>query len=106
MGISTANSMTSTANSMTWVDIKIMLIEEYILMDEMQNLEHELWNLMIKDSKIASYTTRFNDVSSLCLGFVTPKKQEDRAVHLGFGRKSRVGHCLTTKCEAHSLQSD
>lgn len=61
----------STANSMTWEDIKIMLIEEYIPRDEMQNLGQDLWNLTIKDSEIASYTACFNDVSSLCLGFVT-----------------------------------
>ena len=42
----------------------------------MQNLEHELWNLKMKGSDIASYTARFCDLALLCPGMVTPESKK------------------------------
>ena len=42
----------------------------------MQALEQELWNLTMKGSEVAAYTSRFNDLASLCPGMVTPEDQK------------------------------
>lgn len=59
--------------SMYWDDIKVKLIEDYYHKDEMQNMEHERWNLMIKGLYISPYATRFNDLVILCLRLITPE---------------------------------
>lgn len=61
------------ANSMSWEEKKALLIEEYIPRDEVQNLEHELWNLKIGGSDIMAYTIMFNDLVLLCVEMVNPK---------------------------------
>ena len=42
-------------------------------MSEIQNLEHELWNLTMQGSEITPYTTRFNDLETLCRGMFSPE---------------------------------
>ena len=60
------------ANALTWGELKTMMIEEYCPRSELQKLEQELWNLAMQGSDITSYTNRFNDLSVLCPGMVTP----------------------------------
>ncbi|KAI3518360.1 hypothetical protein L1887_07004 [Cichorium endivia] len=66
----------TTANSMTWGEFKALLIEEYCPRDEVQVLEHELWNLKMKDADIKAYTNRFNDLALLCPGMVTSENKK------------------------------
>lgn len=61
----------STVNSMNWVVLRMMLIEDYYARDEVQNLEHGLWNLTMKGSVINAYTTGFNDLATICPGHLT-----------------------------------
>lgn len=49
-----------------------MLMAEYFPREEMQKLESELWNLTMRGSDIEAYTTRFNDLATLCPHLVTP----------------------------------
>ena len=64
------------ANSMCWEHLKIMMLEEYCLMGEVQKLDQELWNLTMTGSNIVAYTTRFSDVAVLCPGMVTPESKK------------------------------
>lgn len=47
------------------------MIEEYYPREEMQNLEQELWNLIMEDENIVAYTDRFNDLAIFCPNLVT-----------------------------------
>ena len=42
----------------------------------MQKLEHELCNLKMKGSEIATYTAGLCDLALLCLGMVTPERKK------------------------------
>lgn len=63
----------TVANSMNWEELKAILLDEYCLREEVQKLESQLWNLTMKGSDIDTYTTRFKDLSVLCLHMVTPE---------------------------------
>ncbi|GKB25106.1 putative reverse transcriptase domain-containing protein [Tanacetum coccineum] len=40
---------------------------------EVQRIEHELWNLKVKEYNIAAYTQRFNELALMCLRMVEPE---------------------------------
>ncbi|GKD74552.1 putative reverse transcriptase domain-containing protein [Tanacetum coccineum] len=50
----------------TWTEMKRLMTEEFCLTKEIQRIEHELWNLKVKDSNITAYTQRFNELVLLC----------------------------------------
>ncbi|KAL4579132.1 hypothetical protein LXL04_015268 [Taraxacum kok-saghyz] len=60
------------ANALTWGDLRTMMIEEYCPRSKHQEFEQELWNLAMQGSDITGYTNRFDDLSVLCPGMVTP----------------------------------
>ena len=64
------------ANAMGWEATKELLLAEYYPRGEIQKLEHELWNLKMKGSDIAAYTSRFDDLALLCPGMVTPETKK------------------------------
>ncbi|GJT78694.1 hypothetical protein Tco_1045419 [Tanacetum coccineum] len=43
-----------------------MMTEEFCPPEEIQRMEHELWNLNVKDYNITAYTTHFNELILLC----------------------------------------
>ncbi|GJV18380.1 putative reverse transcriptase domain-containing protein [Tanacetum coccineum] len=53
------------AVSMSWNDIKVMIIEEFCPIHEMQKLETELWNHAMVKAGHAAYTDRFHELASL-----------------------------------------
>lgn len=55
-----------TANSISSDELNQLLTEEYYPREEMQKLELELWNLTMPDAYIATYTSRFNDLTIFC----------------------------------------
>ncbi|KAI3790531.1 hypothetical protein L2E82_03636 [Cichorium intybus] len=61
------------AYGMSWASFKQIMIEEYCPRQEIQTLEQELWNLTMKGSEVTAYTSRFNDLASLCPGMVNPE---------------------------------
>lgn len=70
------NSYTKTmainvANVMYWDELQQLMITEYCPHDEMQKPDQELWNLMIHEVDIATYTSRFNNLATLCPRMVT-----------------------------------
>ncbi|GKE48369.1 putative reverse transcriptase domain-containing protein, partial [Tanacetum coccineum] len=53
------------AVSMSWTDFKFMMIQEFCLSHEMQNLESKLWNHAMVGAGHAAYTDRFHELARL-----------------------------------------
>ncbi|XP_052627224.1 uncharacterized protein LOC128133733 [Lactuca sativa] len=82
------------AYAMGWESLKQLMTKEYCPRQEIQALEQELWNLVMKGSEVAAYTFRFNDLANLCPGMVTP---EDRKIERYiWGLASPVQGLVTT----------
>ncbi|GKC20491.1 putative reverse transcriptase domain-containing protein [Tanacetum coccineum] len=69
----------AVANSKSWKEMKAMMKEEFCPPEEIQRMEHELWNLKVKDYNITAYTTRFNELILLCPKMVPTKKKKVEA---------------------------
>lgn len=61
---------------MSWENMKALLIEEYCPRDEVQALEHELWNLKLQGYDVKGYTTRFKDMGILYPSMVNPESKK------------------------------
>ncbi|GKD48564.1 putative reverse transcriptase domain-containing protein [Tanacetum coccineum] len=59
--------------------MKAMMTEEFCPPKEIQRMEHELWNLKVKDYNITAYTTRFNELILLCPEMVPTEKKKVEA---------------------------
>ncbi|KAI3786725.1 hypothetical protein L1987_40627 [Smallanthus sonchifolius] len=59
------------ANGLPWEEFKTMMKEEYCPHDEIQKLEGEFWNLKMEGSEIEMYTTRSNELATMCPHMVT-----------------------------------
>ncbi|GKE44613.1 putative reverse transcriptase domain-containing protein [Tanacetum coccineum] len=69
----------AVANSKSWTEMKAMMTEEFCPPKEIQIMEHELWNLKVKDYNITAYTTRFNELILLCPEMVPTEKKKVEA---------------------------
>nr|GEU57874.1 hypothetical protein [Tanacetum cinerariifolium] len=63
-------------NEKSWGDMKKIMMEEFCPDEEVQSLEDELRNLKLRDTNIAAYTQRFNDLVLLCLEVVQNEKKK------------------------------
>ncbi|GJZ20133.1 putative reverse transcriptase domain-containing protein [Tanacetum coccineum] len=54
--------------ALTWWNSKIATLEE------IQRMEHELWNLKVKEYDIVAYTQRFNELALMCPRMVKPER--------------------------------
>lgn len=61
---------------MSLEDLKAMILEEYCPRGEIQELEQELWNLMMKGADVKAYTAKFSDLVILCIGMITPESKK------------------------------
>ena len=66
----------------------------------MQKLEHELWNLKMKGSDIAAYTSRFDDLALLCPGMVTPESKKIERFIWGLTQPTK-GNVLAAKPDTY-----
>ncbi|GJS67201.1 putative reverse transcriptase domain-containing protein [Tanacetum coccineum] len=69
----------AVANSKSWTEMKAMMTKEFCPPEEIQRMEHELWNLKVKDYNITTYTTRFNELILLCPEMVPTEKKKVEA---------------------------
>ncbi|GKA67353.1 putative reverse transcriptase domain-containing protein [Tanacetum coccineum] len=69
----------AVANSKSWTEMKAMMTEEFCPPEEIQRMEHELWNLKVKDYNITAYTTRFNELILLRPEMVPTEKKKVEA---------------------------
>ncbi|GKG35241.1 reverse transcriptase domain-containing protein, partial [Tanacetum coccineum] len=61
-----------------------MMTEEFCPDEEIQRMENELWNLKLRDTNIAAYMQRFNELVLLCPDVVLTEKKKVEAYIRGF----------------------
>ncbi|GKD53087.1 putative reverse transcriptase domain-containing protein, partial [Tanacetum coccineum] len=55
-----------TMNQIPWTKMKQLMTTEFCLIEEVQRMEHELWNLKVKEYNIVAYTQRLNELALTC----------------------------------------
>ncbi|GKC21092.1 putative reverse transcriptase domain-containing protein, partial [Tanacetum coccineum] len=60
-------------NRMPWTEMKQLMTAEFFPVEEIQRMEHELWNLRVKEYNIVAYTQRFNELALMCPRMVEPE---------------------------------
>ncbi|GJT79161.1 putative reverse transcriptase domain-containing protein, partial [Tanacetum coccineum] len=73
-GISKCVEGKKTVNQMPWTEMKQLMTAEFCLIEEVQRMEHELWNLKVKEYNIVAYTQRFNKLALMCSRMVEPER--------------------------------
>ncbi|GJS20005.1 putative reverse transcriptase domain-containing protein [Tanacetum coccineum] len=68
-----------TVNQMPWTEMKQLYDAEFCLIEEIQRMEHGLWNLRVKEYDIVAYTQRFNELALMCPRMVEPERVKDDA---------------------------
>nr|GFB14087.1 hypothetical protein [Tanacetum cinerariifolium] len=63
-----------TVNRMPWTEMKQLMTAEFYPIEEVQRMEHELWNLKVKEYNIVAYTQRFNELPFICPRMVEPER--------------------------------
>ncbi|GJW78057.1 putative reverse transcriptase domain-containing protein [Tanacetum coccineum] len=63
-----------TVNRMPWTEMKQLMTAEFCPIEEIQRMEHELWNLKVKEYDIVAYTQRFNELALMCPRMVEPER--------------------------------
>ncbi|GKC51652.1 putative reverse transcriptase domain-containing protein [Tanacetum coccineum] len=53
--------------------MKQLMTAEFYPIEEIQRIEHELWNLRVKEFNIVAYTQIFNELALMCLRMVEPE---------------------------------
>ncbi|GJQ96953.1 putative reverse transcriptase domain-containing protein [Tanacetum coccineum] len=54
--------------------MKQLMTAEFCPIEEIQRMEHELWNLKVKEYNIVAYTHRFNKLALMCPRMVEPER--------------------------------
>ncbi|GJS31807.1 putative reverse transcriptase domain-containing protein [Tanacetum coccineum] len=72
------------ANGKPSAEMKTMMKEGFCPVEEIQRMEIQLWNLRVKDSNIAAYTQRFNELVLLCPEVVPSEKKKIQTYIRGF----------------------
>ncbi|GJX78468.1 putative reverse transcriptase domain-containing protein [Tanacetum coccineum] len=63
-----------TVNQMPWTEMKQLMTIEFCLIEEVQRMEHELWNMKVKEYNSVAYTQRFNELALMCPRMVEPER--------------------------------
>ncbi|GJY13343.1 putative reverse transcriptase domain-containing protein [Tanacetum coccineum] len=63
-----------TVNQMPWTEMKQLMTAGFFSIEEIHRMEHELWNLKIKEYDIVAYTQRFNELALMCPRMVEPER--------------------------------
>ncbi|GKB34972.1 putative reverse transcriptase domain-containing protein [Tanacetum coccineum] len=62
-----------TMNQMPWTVMKQLMTAKFCLI-EVQRIEHELWNLNVKEYDVVAYTQRFHEMSLMFPRMVEPER--------------------------------
>ncbi|GKC85979.1 putative reverse transcriptase domain-containing protein [Tanacetum coccineum] len=99
-----------TVNEMSWTKMKHLMTVEFCLIEELQRMEHELWNLKVKEYNIVAYTQRFNKLALMCPRMVKPKSVKVDAYIRGLNdnikgevTSSKPANLNEAMCMAHKL---
>ncbi|GJY95224.1 putative reverse transcriptase domain-containing protein [Tanacetum coccineum] len=72
-----------TVNRMSWAEMKQLMTSEFCPIEEVQRMDHELWNLKVKEYNIVAYTQRFNELALMCPRMVEPERVKVEAYNRG-----------------------
>ncbi|GJS03033.1 putative reverse transcriptase domain-containing protein [Tanacetum coccineum] len=61
-------------NQMSWTEMQQLMTAEFCPIEEVQRMEHELWNLKVKEYDVVAYTQRFNELALICPRMVEPER--------------------------------
>ncbi|GJU09482.1 putative reverse transcriptase domain-containing protein [Tanacetum coccineum] len=67
------------ANQIGWTEMRRLMTEEFCPVEEVQRMEHELWNLKVKEFDITAYTKRFHELVQLCPEMVPSERKKIEA---------------------------
>ncbi|GJT91370.1 reverse transcriptase domain-containing protein [Tanacetum coccineum] len=95
---------------MPWTKMKQLMTTEFCPVEEIQRMEHELWNLRFKEYNIVAYTQRFNELDLMCPRMVEWKSVKVDAYIRGLSENikgevisSRPTNLNEAVCMAHKL---
>nr|GEX48191.1 putative reverse transcriptase domain-containing protein [Tanacetum cinerariifolium] len=63
-----------TVNQMPWTEMKQLMTAKFCPIEEVQRMEHELWNFKVKEYDVVTYTQRFNELALMCPRMVEPER--------------------------------
>ncbi|GKA43268.1 putative reverse transcriptase domain-containing protein [Tanacetum coccineum] len=82
--------------AMSWAELMKLMTEVYCLRNEIQKMETELWNLVVKGNDLTAYTRRFQELVLLCTGMVP--SEEDKVERFVGGLPDNIqGNVITAE---------
>ncbi|GJX18690.1 putative reverse transcriptase domain-containing protein [Tanacetum coccineum] len=67
---------TDAAYAMTWKELMKLMTEVYCPRNEIQKMETELWNLIVRGNDLTAYTQRFQELILLCTKMVPEEEDQ------------------------------
>ncbi|GJS68891.1 reverse transcriptase domain-containing protein [Tanacetum coccineum] len=67
---------TEAAFAMSWRELMKLMTEVYCPRNEVQKMETELWNLIVKNNDLAAYTQRFQELTMMCTKMVPEEEDQ------------------------------
>nr|GEU44426.1 hypothetical protein [Tanacetum cinerariifolium] len=116
-GVRRLSLLLQHCKDLLWTEMKQMMTLEFCPIEELQRIEHELWNLKFKEYNIMAYTQRFNELSLMCPRMVEPERVKVDAYNRGLtdNIKGKVTSskpvnlnkavCMAHKLMEHKLQA-
>nr|GEV18878.1 hypothetical protein [Tanacetum cinerariifolium] len=86
-----------TVKQIPWTEMKHLMTVKFCPVEEIQRMEHKLWNVKVKKYNIMAYTQRFNELALMYLRMVEPKRVKVNAYIQGLtenikGEVTSSGH--------------
>lgn len=79
-------------NVTPWSEFKNLFTDEYCSRDDVQKLETEHWNHKMGGSEIEAYTTRANELATLCQQMVAPTSKRIELCAKGLATETHERH--------------
>ncbi|GJX62761.1 putative reverse transcriptase domain-containing protein, partial [Tanacetum coccineum] len=70
------------AYAMSWAELMKLITQVYCPRNKVQKMETELWNLVVKENDLTTYTKRFQELVLLCTRMV-PNEEDKDAIRIG-----------------------
>ncbi|GKB38928.1 reverse transcriptase domain-containing protein [Tanacetum coccineum] len=77
------------AYAMSWAKLMKLMTEVYYPRNEVQKMETELWNLVVKGNDLTAYTRRFQELVLLCTIMVLNEEDKVERFYRGLPDKNR-----------------
>ncbi|GJV48571.1 putative reverse transcriptase domain-containing protein [Tanacetum coccineum] len=78
------------ANQIGWTEMRRLMTEEFCPIEEIQRMEHELWNLKVNEFDITAYTKRFHELGIVIGSKPTSLNEAVRMTHALMEQKAQA----------------